>query len=284
MQHKRSLQGILGTPGWAVQPQPPPPSLDSLLIPQNLQAGTLPPALDLSGGLTQQLAALAATVGVDVPGQDSVHVKGLPQNISDERVRSVFSSYGQVAQVKVARFADGCSALLKMGNGEMAKWLVENLNGHIPQGLSSPVAVSFADQAKFAKSTSSNARVGPYAPVANAGHPKFDMFPTDVQTALNCAMTSLGGKTPGGKDAGSVAVTVKDLPGTADDLYVYKIFAPFGSLESVAVKRDPEGAWAVAFVKFLAADGAQRAEMALNGCVLPDGAMLKVTLKAAAAK
>merc|ERR1712194_422522 len=215
--------------------------------------------------------------------QDGVHIKGLPQDISDERVRSVFSAYGQVVQTKLARYTDGCSAFLRMGSEEMARWMVENLSGNIPQGLSAPVQVTFADQAKFAKSSSSNARPAPYGngnkvvPVANAGHPKFDTFPKDVQTGLSCVMASLGGKT--GAGAESVILTVKDLPGTADDLYVYKIFAPFGALESVSVKRDPEGHWAVAFIKYLAADGAERAVVALNGCVLPDGAMLTVSLK-----
>lgn len=285
---ERQLQHQMA--GWgsaAVQPG----TFDLQQSLMQLQAGTLP-IPDLSGGLSQEVVAslskLASQVGVEVPTQDCVHIKGLPQDISDSRVRTVFSAYGRVVQTKLARYTDGCSAFVRMGSPEMALWLTDNLSGNIPQGLSAAVQVTFADQAKFANCSSSNARAAPYGngskivPVANAGHPKFDNFSKDVQTGLNCVMAALGGKA--GAGTGSVILTVKDLPGTADDLYVYKTFAPFGALESVSVKRDPEGHWAVAFIKYLAADGAERAVVALNGCVLPDGTTLTVSLKTSAAK
>ena len=41
---------------------------------------------------------------------------------------------------------------------------------------------------------------------------------------------------------------VRDLPGTADELYIYKLFSPFGVLDSVYITTGGDGAWAIAFV------------------------------------
>merc|ERR1712080_651977 len=72
---------------------------------------------------------------------------------------------------------------------------------------------------------------------------------------------------------------VKDLPGGTDELYVYRLFSPFGALESVTVKTGGEGTWAIAFVKFFDAVEASNACLGLNNCLLPDGTNPKVSVK-----
>jgi len=67
------------------------------------------------------------------------------------------------------------------------------------------------------------------------------------------------------------------LPGTADELYVYKVFSPFGALDSISVKQG-EG-WAIGFVKYTTNEEAQAAIAGLTNCLLPDGSMLKVSVK-----
>merc|ERR1712070_1193930 len=72
---------------------------------------------------------------------------------------------------------------------------------------------------------------------------------------------------------------VKDIPGNADDLYIYKLFSPFGALESVKVKNGDDGSWAIAFVKFFTNEEAAKALAGLSNCLLPDGTMPKISVK-----
>jgi len=230
---------------------------------------------DLSGH-DPKAAMESARAQIAAMAPDSIHVKGLPSDINEELVNNIFSAYGAVHQVQLNRYAQGCTAFLRMGSGEMSLWLVENLNNNIPQGLAAPVQVSFADQAAMQNSSARAVRFDPYGKRGGGGGES-----VSLDDAIKCAKASLGGSKFRSAIGDEASLTVKDLPGTADDLYLYKVFAPFGSLESVAVKRDPGGAWAVAFVRYLAADGASRAVSALNGCPLPDGAVLKVSKKGA---
>jgi len=74
-------------------------------------------------------------------------LKGLPGNIDDNTLWSVFGQYGTVSSVKVLPMSDGrtdASALVRMGSAQEASWLVQNVNGNIPQGMAVPVHISLA--------------------------------------------------------------------------------------------------------------------------------------------
>jgi len=83
--------------------------------------------------------------------KEALYVKGLPSSIAEETVRSVFEQYGTVETVKMLSQPEQlergpymCAAIVRMGLVSEATWLVDNLNGNIPVGLESPLAVSYA--------------------------------------------------------------------------------------------------------------------------------------------
>lgn len=85
------------------------------------------------------------------PGGERVYIKGLPAGLTNETCREIFSPYGTVVDTKVL-VNDGVSndgsgqsvAIIRMASEPEAKWLVENLNGNMPEGLTRPIEVSFA--------------------------------------------------------------------------------------------------------------------------------------------
>jgi len=72
---------------------------------------------------------------------------------------------------------------------------------------------------------------------------------------------------------------VKGLPVMADELYLYKLFAPFGAIQSVKANAYDWGA--IGFVKFAMVADAQGAIQALDNQQLPDGSLLNVSVKTA---
>merc|ERR1719422_2577293 len=75
----------------------------------------------------------------------------MPPGMTETSVSEIFSGYGTVVDTKVlvsdGQSTDGSGqsvAIIRMGSPEEADWLVANLNGNIPQGLSRAVEVSYA--------------------------------------------------------------------------------------------------------------------------------------------
>merc|ERR1719323_2029809 len=99
-------------------------------------------------------------------------------------VHEIFAAYGTVQDSKVlvanGRSNDGQGqsvAIIRMGDIAEATWLVDNVNGNIPQGLTSPVLITYAGQrttapAPAAAAPEKAARYTPYGapgPVTTAG-------------------------------------------------------------------------------------------------------------------
>eukprot|EP00427_Karlodinium_veneficum_P055334 CAMPEP_0169411056 /NCGR_PEP_ID=MMETSP1017-20121227/60099_1 /TAXON_ID=342587 /ORGANISM="Karlodinium micrum, Strain CCMP2283" /LENGTH=331 /DNA_ID=CAMNT_0009518339 /DNA_START=44 /DNA_END=1039 /DNA_ORIENTATION=- len=205
----------------------------------------------------------AAPAGPPQPS-DNLYVKQLPVGFDQATCEALFNGYGKVMQCKVMNYGNSSSALIRMESTEMAQWIVENLHGNIPEGLDCAIEVRYADgpaqkavrMQQWGKGTAKG-RPSPYGVISNLkGKGKGKVMPGD-QTNLY----------------------VKDLPGSADDLYVYKVFSPFGALESIFVKPSPDGTWAIAFVKYRTEEAAASAIQGLTNCLLPDGSMLKVSVK-----
>jgi len=236
---------------------------------------------------------------------DNLYIKGLPADFTDAQVQEVFGAYGTVAQAKLMSFGNGSTVLMRMGSVEMATWIVENLNGNIPQGLESPVQIRYADSAtakakKMQKGlmkgmegeaddygAAKGKGKGKKGPYGKGGPVKFgnldQNLPLEIKSAVDAVIFSMGG---GGKkhiahSGDESNLYVKDLPGTADELYIYKLFSPFGPLESIVIKKGDCGTWAIAFVKFMGNEGAAKAVMGMSSCLLPDGTMPKVSVKVA---
>mmetsp|Transcript_46152 Transcript_46152/g.133753 ORF Transcript_46152/g.133753 Transcript_46152/m.133753 type:complete len:361 (-) Transcript_46152:28-1110(-) len=219
-----------------------------------------------------------ATIG------DQVYIKGLPQNFSDDQLFEVFGAYGQVAWHKVLRnngSADSV-ALVQMISVDEASWLVENLNGNIPQGLTEPVSVTFSQGPKKSRGKAGGkegggARYEPYAAAtaavvippaaAAAGAGGVAVQPRAVQPSAYAGDAYAG-------DEGS-NLYVKGLPPTVDELYLYKLFAPYGAIQSVKPIAKEWGG--TAFVKFAKAEEAQVAVSKVNGQVMHDGSQIQVS-------
>uniref|UniRef100_A0A7S0FWH8 RRM domain-containing protein n=1 Tax=Pyrodinium bahamense TaxID=73915 RepID=A0A7S0FWH8_9DINO len=70
---------------------------------------------------------------------------------------------------------------------------------------------------------------------------------------------------------------VKGLPKTVDELYLYKLFAPYGAIQSVKPVVQEWGA--IGFVKYAHAEDAQAAIANVNGHTMSDGSVIQVSIK-----
>jgi RNA recognition motif-containing protein len=204
--------------------------------------------------------------GVESP-QDNLYIKGLPVGVTDDLVREIFGAYGAVTSVRVLQTpegADNAAALVRFQDVAQAVWLVDNVNGNIPKGLSGPVIVRYANPSGKGKD-------------GGKGEGKDDRF----------SPYGKGGAAPaplpinfGHGEEGS-NLYIRGLPPTADDLYLYKVFAPVGAILSVKAIVSTETAQCAGygFVKYATAEEAQKAIALLSSTPLPDGNMLMVTVK-----
>eukprot|EP00931_Biecheleriopsis_adriatica_P082399 TRINITY_DN55837_c0_g1_i1.p1 TRINITY_DN55837_c0_g1~~TRINITY_DN55837_c0_g1_i1.p1 ORF type:complete len:190 (+),score=53.32 TRINITY_DN55837_c0_g1_i1:67-636(+) len=81
------------------------------------------------------------------PPSEQLFVRGFPMDATNESATAIFSQYGSIASCKVLPVAPGktsAAVYLIMNSVEEAKWIVENVNGNVPQGLSNPIQVDFA--------------------------------------------------------------------------------------------------------------------------------------------
>mmetsp|Transcript_59071 Transcript_59071/g.189989 ORF Transcript_59071/g.189989 Transcript_59071/m.189989 type:complete len:327 (-) Transcript_59071:51-1031(-) len=247
---------------------------------QNAGGGGAPPAGAMMLGAPQPGGVLP---------QDRLYIKGLPAGMTDDFVRGIFDAYGTVLDSKVlvanGKSDDGSGqsvAIVKMGSVAEATWLVENVNGNIPQGLAGPVQIAFAGPRG---STGASNRYVPYAAAAPG--------PPAAAPCLQAPMqlqAQLGGKGGPGSDGlvpnikammaesgPNSTLYVKNLPLHADDLYLYKAFAPFGCV--LNVKALPKDGFVIGFVQYASDSEAEGAIFALNGQALADGTVLHVSVK-----
>eukprot|EP00429_Kryptoperidinium_foliaceum_P075699 CAMPEP_0176207278 /NCGR_PEP_ID=MMETSP0121_2-20121125/12534_1 /TAXON_ID=160619 /ORGANISM="Kryptoperidinium foliaceum, Strain CCMP 1326" /LENGTH=495 /DNA_ID=CAMNT_0017546251 /DNA_START=38 /DNA_END=1522 /DNA_ORIENTATION=+ len=77
---------------------------------------------------------------------DNLFIAGLPPDMTEAKLRDIFTPYGAIASCRVLppNGKPDVVALLQFADRNMAAWLVENMNGNIPVGLTSPLKVQFA--------------------------------------------------------------------------------------------------------------------------------------------
>lgn len=236
---------------------------------------------------------------------DNLYVKGLPNDMTEDQLGEIFNKYGQIVSFKLMAYAENASAMIRMATPDSARWLVENLDGNVPEGLTDPIVVKYANDSKgaakgakgVAKGATKGAKSGygkaalesgkgPYKGSSPYGDsvqelPGFNCSDPEVLTAMRCVVAALGQGKVWTEDGDPSNLYIKDLPGTADDLYLYRLFAPFGSVQSVFVKPGDDGTWAVGFVKYARPQDAAKAIKGINGIQLPDGNTLMVQVKQA---
>jgi len=81
----------------------------------------------------------------------NLYIADLPENVDEALIVRVFENYGKVQQCKCMQGKyEGHfgAALVRFETLEQASWIVENLNGNIPQGLRRPIQARFAKDKK----------------------------------------------------------------------------------------------------------------------------------------
>jgi len=89
------------------------------------------------------MAAIGAGIGAG-NADCNLHVTGLPTGATDEQVTAIFAQYGTVKSVKVLPSRSektDSAAIITMDNAQQAQWLIDNVNGKVPSGLTTPLVI-----------------------------------------------------------------------------------------------------------------------------------------------
>mmetsp|Transcript_3518 Transcript_3518/g.8462 ORF Transcript_3518/g.8462 Transcript_3518/m.8462 type:complete len:461 (+) Transcript_3518:68-1450(+) len=217
------------------------------------------------------------------PPSDTMVVQGLSANLTEDNIKTVFTNYGQVYQVRILEQFEGLlSVEIKMKNVEQAEWIVGKLDGNIPHTLETPVAVFFAPP-NGAQVRPLATRFTTHGGMKAASLPKSPATP-EFQKAVSDTIASVKGYKPVtelGDQPDPSYLIIRGLSPDIDELYLYYVFAPFGAIQSVQlVKDDTSGACTgTAYVKFGMAEDALLAIQTICGNPLPDGSTIGVFVK-----
>lgn len=70
------------------------------------------------------------------PPSEALFITGLPKDCTNDFARSIFGQYGTVKDVNVLPVLAGkeaAAAIVTMTSVDDAKWIVEHVNGNVPQ-------------------------------------------------------------------------------------------------------------------------------------------------------
>lgn len=158
--------GAVGTPGPPTGPPGAAPGAGAIVAYNQAATGGWPTGMGASAGEPEVLPS------------DNLYVQGLPLDMTEDMVTTIFGSYGNVTSVKVLPNSGkpDSAAMVRLADISQAQWLVDNLNGNVPVGLSSPIQVRFA---KPSGSTSG------YGKAAGKGvvDPRYSPYGTAAQAA-----------------------------------------------------------------------------------------------------
>lgn len=234
---------------------------------------------------------------------DNLYFQDLPIGFTDEQLNQILGAYGTIKQSKLlVREGMKPHALVRYASVDEAKWIVENLNGNIPQGLTDPVQIRYAESksagmkgAKGGGGYSSwdgggwggddawgkgGGMAGPYGGGCKG---KGKGKNGGIRTLVNGLADA--GALPGGTkyENDENALFIGGLPFDTTDLELYQIFAPFGAIAPRGCKAmvNPQTGMcsSIGFVNYMDHTVAQTAIATLNGTMLPDGSFLTVKPK-----
>lgn len=222
---------------------------------------------------------------------DTVFIGDLPAEMDDTKLNEIFGMYGNITTAKCLPPKPGSSkgaALVQFSTVDEAKWFVENLNGNIPEGLTTPVMVKFKSPPP-GKGGGDYGKAGPAAgfdrpaPYSNKGETK-GKSPGKGPSSCDISAAIKGGlgKGAGGRMPDENQLVVKGLPWNTTDLHLYQIFAPYGAIPSWGVKAmtDSQGNCdGTGYVDYLDPSSVQKAILAVQSKRLPDGTSLIVRVK-----
>jgi len=242
---------------------------------------------------------------------DNVWVGDLPVGTDKPDLARIFEPYGQITDCRMLPGRDAAAkpcAMIRFASVDMAKWVVDNLNGNIPEGCNEPIIARYANSGGAAKG-GGKAGGGKDFGGGKAFGGK-DAWAGGGKDAWGGGKDAWGGKAAGGGKKGGKGAPgsfdglfqmvkgsgilgggtvpdecqcfVKNLPSDTTDYELYKLFSPFGAIPPTGVKAmmNPDGTCkGIGFVDFTDAGAAQTAAMSLDGFAMPDGTALGCNLK-----
>jgi len=228
---------------------------------------------------------------------ERVYVTGLPEGLDDAKVKAIFEAYGTLKDCK--SLAGKRAAILNFATMDEAKWVVDNLDGNMPEGITTPVKVEYSwsrtgpggkggapGGAPGGPWGGQQSRPGPYGACGGGGKGGEGGARGSVQM-LKRNLISMGvlPGTKAGKGAkldDSCQLYIKGLPADCSDRDLADIFSPFGAIPPRGIKAmlDGEGqCTGVGFVDYMEAECAAAAVKAINGAMCSDGTSLRVCVK-----
>eukprot|EP00928_Gymnodinium_smaydae_P086658 TRINITY_DN70_c1_g1_i1.p1 TRINITY_DN70_c1_g1~~TRINITY_DN70_c1_g1_i1.p1 ORF type:complete len:337 (-),score=85.30 TRINITY_DN70_c1_g1_i1:40-1050(-) len=216
----------------------------------------------------------------DAPAAPSanVFIGELPAVMDDAMLLQIFSAYGGIESHKLmdaGQFGKR-AAIISFKSVDEAAWIVNNLNGNIPQGLAEPIRASF----KKDGGAKGFAEKGYGYGAKGGGKGKGTSF----HELMNIITSS--GVLPVGPSFSSdeCALFVGGLPHDCTDRELYQMFSVFGAIAPkglVAMPGDDgyTSCKGYGFVTFMEAAAAQKAIVTLNGTQMPDGKTMQVSIK-----
>jgi ELAV like protein 2/3/4 len=201
-----------------------------------------------------------ATEDEQIP-TNNVYVKGLPTTVGSEAIKSLFSPYGMVTESKI--LTDSTTqqsrgqALIRFADVEAAARAISALNNYKYPGTSKGILVKFADtdQAKtdrrqrVQRKMIAQTRYSPYGyppppgyyppPGEHVPYPAYLPPPPPAYHSHSHHSHSPPSPVPAAAPAGDPNnLYVYHLPADADDALLYRLFAPYGAIQSVKIGRD----------------------------------------------
>eukprot|EP00927_Polykrikos_kofoidii_P036945 TRINITY_DN31132_c0_g1_i1.p1 TRINITY_DN31132_c0_g1~~TRINITY_DN31132_c0_g1_i1.p1 ORF type:complete len:623 (+),score=98.23 TRINITY_DN31132_c0_g1_i1:87-1955(+) len=159
----------------------------------------------------------------------NLFVKGLPLRIGEETIRAIFSAYGTVTSCSLLPPSPGAtdaSCQMSMSNTEQAKWLVNNVNGNMPLGLTDPVEIRFADNFVHAGSVAAVGSRASFVEVERSAMvPMAQLLRDDAQDGLPALSD----------DGPTESLYIKGLPLGITEGAIHGILSAYGSVISCKV-------------------------------------------------
>eukprot|EP00928_Gymnodinium_smaydae_P072412 TRINITY_DN5577_c0_g3_i2.p1 TRINITY_DN5577_c0_g3~~TRINITY_DN5577_c0_g3_i2.p1 ORF type:complete len:395 (-),score=93.64 TRINITY_DN5577_c0_g3_i2:311-1375(-) len=240
--------------------------------------------------------------GADEPSQN-VFIGELPGTMDEAQLLSVFGAYGTIESHKLmAANAQGKkAAIMTFKTLQEAQWIVDNLNGNIPQGLTEIIRVNFKRGTSGGKGYEKGYEKG-YSEkgYSEKGYSEkgYDGWSDGGKgyggkgkgkaSGIHALLESLfsSGAMPGGVSYSNdeASLFVGGLPRDTTDTELYQMFSVFGAIAPNGVRAMPaddgySNCRGIGFINFMDPNSAAQAIKTLDGTAMPDGNSLKVSIK-----
>eukprot|EP00416_Gambierdiscus_australes_P019657 CAMPEP_0171069682 /NCGR_PEP_ID=MMETSP0766_2-20121228/9298_1 /TAXON_ID=439317 /ORGANISM="Gambierdiscus australes, Strain CAWD 149" /LENGTH=269 /DNA_ID=CAMNT_0011526091 /DNA_START=55 /DNA_END=864 /DNA_ORIENTATION=+ len=219
---------------------------------------------------------------------ERVYVSGLQPGMTKEKMTEIFGPYGTLKEAVMVSGNSAC--ILVFASLDEAQWLVDNMDGNMPEGISTPLKVKFANRPAnaapamptFGAGAAAANRPGPYGQATTATSM---VFPKASIQMLKQNM-QMQGRLPTCKTRRpDHQLCVKNLPPDTTAADLCEIFAPFGAISFKGCRAllDASGnCTGVGFVDFIEESSAKAAARTLDGFMSPGSMALRVLLNSPA--